>query len=332
MAPFPTYTSSQCRQLYDRINLPAIHRHDPGDASHEVATGYKTYGTERAVAYLTALQQAFLLHVPFENLELHYSHHKIISIDPAVIFDKIITQSTGRGGYCMENNMLFATFLRSLGFDIYMTGARVSNASQPTANDEDTEVGFTGFGHQVTIITLADGGRYLVDVGFGNGGPTRPMLLLDRAECERLPPDQKARMVYGPRPGCENAEAAKVWMYERTVPGKEGWLLAYCFPDRVEFTAEDFGVMNHFTSTGRTSFFTYSVICSKFFASRDGVIVGHVTLFGDSIKVEKRGEKETVVEFATERERVEGLEEWLDVRLSEVQRKEIVGMVSALPS
>lgn len=237
----------------------------------------------------------------------------------------------------MENNMLFATFLRSLGFDMYMTGAKVSDASQPARPGSGSGrdgLGFTGLGHQVTIVTI-EGERYLVDVGFGNGGPTTPMLLKDGVESERLPPNQKARMIFAPRPGAEKPEAAKVWMYERTIPGKEseGWLPAYCFPDSVELEMGDFGVMNHFTSTARTSFFTYSVICSKF--ARDegsGEILGHVTLFGDSIKVERRGEKETVAELKDEPQRIQGLEEWLGVRLSEAQQGGIKGMVSALSS
>lgn len=330
MPPLPTYTSSQCHQIYDRINLPAEYRYEPGTDSRSAATNPSD------LAYLTALQQAFLVNIPFENLELHYSAHKTISIDPSIIFDKIVTQDTGRGGYCMENNMLFATFLRSLGFKIYMAGAKVSDANQPTSTkSERDDVGFTGFGHQVTIVTI-DGERYLVDVGFGNGGPTTPMLLRDGAESERMPPGQKARMAYVTRPGAESAEAAKVWMYERTIPGKEeaGWLPGYCFPDGVEFTMADFGVMNHTTSTARTSFFTYSVICSKFMAGEgdDGGILGHVTLFGNNVKVERRGKKETVMEIGTEEERVAALKDWLGVRLSEVQRGGIKGMVSALPS
>lgn len=329
MPSFPTYNTAQCHAIYNRIALPTHHRHEPGTASRSAARS-----AENGLPYLTALQQAALLHVPFENLELHYSHHKTISANPAVIYDKIITQDTGRGGYCMENNMLFATFLRSLGFDIYMTGAKVSDAEQPTSNDEGAGPGFTGFGHQVTIVTIG-GERYLVDVGFGNGGPTRPLLLKHGAESERLPPKQKARMVFVPRPGAENVEAAKVWMYERTLPGKEdeGWLPAYCFPEGFEFAMEDFDVMNHFTSTARRSFFTYSVICSKFVAEdgkEDEGIVGHVTLFGNKVKVERKGKKETVAELSTEKERVKVLEEWLSVRLSETQKKGIQGMVTAL--
>lgn len=332
MAALPTYTSEQCRAIYDRINLPSRHRQEPGEASRRVANS--TQGLE----YLTALQQHFLLSIPFENLELHYSSHKTISVDPAVIFSKIIAQGTGRGGYCMENNMLFATFLRSLGFRLYMTGGKVSDAEQPTSQAEHEGVGFTGFGHQVTIVRL-EGKRYLVDVGFGNGGPTTPMLLEHGAESVRLPPNQKARMVYRPRPGAEDPEASRVWIYERTVAGKEdrGWLPAYCFPDAMEFTMKDFGVMNHFTSTSRTSFFTYSVICSRFVAAGEeddgpGEIVGHVTLFGDRVKKEVGGVKETVEELGTEGKRVRALGEWFGVGLDEVQRVGIRGMVSALPA
>lgn len=325
----PTYTAEECKQVYDRLQLPDHHRHEPGKLSRKMARDPDT-----GLSYLTALQQASILHIPFENLELHYSAHNTISIEPSVIFAKIVTQNTGRGGYCMENNMLFATFLRSLGFNIYMTGGKVSDASQPTSGARHEGVGFTGYGHQVTIVTI-EGRRYLVDVGFGNGGPTAPMLLKSGVEMERLPLGQKARMVFAPRPGAENAEAAKMWIYERMTPGKEdgGWLPVYCFPDSLEFEMADLGVMNHFTSTSRTSFFTYSVICSKFIADeKNGEIVGHITLFGGKIKVEKRGEKETVAELGTESERIKSLEEWLDVRLSGVQRKGINGMVSALPS
>jgi len=77
------------------------------------------------LAYLSALQKYQLARVPFENLELHYSKERHISLDPTDLFDKIVAPRNGRGGYCMENNALFGLVLRSLGFEVIPTGARV---------------------------------------------------------------------------------------------------------------------------------------------------------------------------------------------------------------
>lgn len=47
----------------------------------------------------------------------------MISLDKEDLFEKIVTLE--RGGYCMENNLLFSTVLRTLGFEVVATGARV---------------------------------------------------------------------------------------------------------------------------------------------------------------------------------------------------------------
>jgi arylamine N-acetyltransferase len=80
---------------------------------------------EDALALLSALQKFQLSKVPFENLELHYSQERQISLDPEDLFEKIVVSNNGRGGYCMENNTFFGTVLKSLGFEVIPTGARV---------------------------------------------------------------------------------------------------------------------------------------------------------------------------------------------------------------
>lgn len=84
-----------------------------------------------ARVFLEVLQRHHLAAVPFENLSLHYSVHRSISIDTQGVFNKIAQPGSGRGGYCMENNTLFGAVLQSLGYSVTSVGGRVNEAVQP---------------------------------------------------------------------------------------------------------------------------------------------------------------------------------------------------------
>lgn len=120
------YSAFQLSAYYERIELPAAHRHEPGSASSEAARD-----VERGLVFLTALQRHHLASIPFENLDLHYNKNHAIHIDPPHVFQKIVETGRGRGGYCHESNGLFGVVLRSLGFDVYPTAARINSAIQP---------------------------------------------------------------------------------------------------------------------------------------------------------------------------------------------------------
>ena len=77
------------------------------------------------IAFLTALHTHNISTIPYDNLTLHYSASKKIVIDPQHTFRKIVTDGRGRGGYCMENSILFNHVLRGLGFDAYTAGVRI---------------------------------------------------------------------------------------------------------------------------------------------------------------------------------------------------------------
>ena len=109
------YTREQLDAYLSYISFPVTKY----KISPEIA---KTYD---GLAYLVALQKYQLARVPFENLELHYSKERHISLDPNDLFDKIVLCRNGRGGFCMENNGLFGVVLKSLGFEVIPTGARV---------------------------------------------------------------------------------------------------------------------------------------------------------------------------------------------------------------
>ena len=122
------YTPEQIQLYYDRIQLPHSYRNEIDSQKARTQEGLK---------FLTVLKKYQLAAVPFENLELHYSFHHTITLDPDHLFEKIVGRQAGRGGYCMENNCLFGTVLRSLGYDVFSIGARVNTAIESVAANKN---------------------------------------------------------------------------------------------------------------------------------------------------------------------------------------------------
>jgi N-hydroxyarylamine O-acetyltransferase len=125
-----------------RMNLDAYFRRIGYDGSHT-----PTLDT------LRRLHRAHMLSVPFENLDIHLGRR--IVLDETRLFDKIVEQK--RGGFCYEQNGLFAAVLRELGYDVTLLEARV--------HARDWESG-TPFDHLTLVVQLEE--RWLVDVGFGD--------------------------------------------------------------------------------------------------------------------------------------------------------------------
>lgn len=118
---------------------------------------------------LKALQQAHLAAIPFENLEIVTGGE--IRIDLESLQDKLVRRR--RGGYCHEQNTLFATVLDRLGFEVEGRNARM------LMGDDARTV--TPLGHTTLVVKVA-GGDWLVDVGVGNVGPREPILLEEDSE------------------------------------------------------------------------------------------------------------------------------------------------------
>lgn len=82
--------------------------------------------TAPSPAFLRTLHTHQICTVPYENLSLHYSPDRKISLDPQVLFEKFVGGGkNGRGGYCMENSIFFNHVLKGLGFRVYTAGARI---------------------------------------------------------------------------------------------------------------------------------------------------------------------------------------------------------------
>lgn len=109
---------------------------------------------EPTLETLRALHRAHLYAIPYENLDIHLG--RTLTLEPALIFDRLVTQR--RGGWCFEMNGLFAWALRELGFEVTLLGAVVNRVAAPPKPKPD---------HLVLLVRLDK--PHLADVGFGDG-------------------------------------------------------------------------------------------------------------------------------------------------------------------
>lgn len=140
------------------------------------------YGGERApvLATLRALQLQHLLAIAFENLDALAGRD--IRLDVESLQRKLVRGA--RGGYCFEQNLLFAHVLRSLGFEVTALAGRVVWDRPPGETRART--------HMLLLVDLPEG-KYLCDVGFGGLTPTGPLRLV--AGTEQATPHETFRIV-----------------------------------------------------------------------------------------------------------------------------------------
>jgi len=115
-------------------------------------------------ATLDALHLAHVGCIPFENLDILLG--RPIRLDLPRLMAKLVR--SGRGGYCFENNLLFAAVLEALGFEVQRLAARVRrNADRVRART-----------HMLLRVALDDG-PWICDVGFGGYGLLKPLPLVE---------------------------------------------------------------------------------------------------------------------------------------------------------
>lgn len=182
---------------------------------------------------LHALQRAHLDAVAFENLDVITGGG--VRLDLASLQDKLVYQR--RGGYCHEQNILFATVLDRIGFDVSGRSARI------LMGDDAQEL--SAVGHTCLNVHL-DGTDWLVDVGVGHLGPRGPVPLREGVEI---------------RHDC--------WLYRMDRTGEGRWLLQYHRHDGwfnvYQFSAEpyyrvDYEDHNYTVSTHPESHFVHRIV------------------------------------------------------------------------
>jgi arylamine N-acetyltransferase len=127
--------------------------------------------TDISIKTLSALQEAHLSSVPYENLDILAGKHN--SLAPASLYERIVVKH--RGGYCFELNGLFAWLLEKLGFQFVEYFGR-------WLKYEPIEIPQRR--HRIPRVEL-EGKSYIADVGLGHFGSPWPLLLEEGVEQEQ---------------------------------------------------------------------------------------------------------------------------------------------------
>lgn len=180
---------------------------------------------------LTALHRAHVRAVPFENLDVALG--RPVPLDVKSLQAKLVERR--RGGYCYEQNSLFAAALERIGFAVTARGAR--NRSRGAALPPVT--------HALLVVAV-EGEQWLADVGFGWQGPLEPVPLRDGARVEQ------SGWTFGIA-----VEDEGIHVLRSLRP--QGWADLYAFSPQTLYPG-DFTVMNHYSSSHPQSRFIGQVV------------------------------------------------------------------------
>lgn len=186
-------------------------------------------------ATLAALVEAHTATIPFENLNPFLGLP--VSLAPDALVDKLVRNR--RGGYCYEQNGLFAHVLETIGFEFVPLAARVQwnvPDGAPTART-----------HKLLLVKLAEGPA-LADVGFGGAVCTGVLDL--EADIPQATPHERFRLV----------ETDGQWQQQIEVKGE--WRPTYRF-DLTPQLAVDDELGNWWTSANPASHFTFTLIAAR---------------------------------------------------------------------
>lgn len=195
------------------------------------------YAGERTPT-LQTLRELHWLHteaIPFENLDSLLK--RPVQLDGESLERKLVSQR--RGGYCFEQNGLFALVLEALGFRVTRLGARVVYLGDPH-----------GFPPQLHMLLRVDVGdeSWIADVGFGGLVLTGPLRLA--VDVAQETPHEPFRIV----------RWRDEYLMEAMV--RDAWVPLYRFT-LVEQAASDYEVGNWYVSTHPSSLFVNSLMASR---------------------------------------------------------------------
>jgi N-hydroxyarylamine O-acetyltransferase len=182
---------------------------------------------------LEALHLAHATSIPYENLDVLLK--RPIRLDLTSLQDKLI--HSGRGGYCYEQNSLFAAVLRQLGFTVTTLAARVryrTTQALPRTH--------------MTLLVQADGKEFLADVGFGSSGLLLPV---PRSDCS-----ESRQFAWSYRVSAE--DSLSVLQLRRD----GAWIDLYAFSLEPQEPA-DYEMANYYVSTNPASRFVHTMTAQK---------------------------------------------------------------------
>ncbi|CAN5309395.1 N-hydroxyarylamine O-acetyltransferase [soil metagenome] len=174
--------------------------------------------------------------IPFENLNplLKYT----VNLNLNSLREKLLR--SGRGGYCFEQNALFAHNLELLGFKVKRLSARVlwnipEGVTAPRV-------------HMLLLVNLHQEGKYIADVGFGGQSLTGPVKLV--MEEAQQTPHKPFRII----------PSGEEYILQSQV--QEQWKSLYLF-SLLEQLPQDYEAPNWYTSNHPKSIFTSNLIAAR---------------------------------------------------------------------
>lgn len=222
------------------------------------------------LATLEALHARHPIAIPFENLATLMGHP--VPLELEAVERKLVGE--GRGGYCFEQNLLFAAALEALGFELESLAARVTWGREP---------GDVGARTHMVLLVRVDGEQYLCDVGFGGLTLTTP-LRLEPGVPQAGTHEQFRIDRYGERE------------YELLVELEAHWRSMYRF-DLQPQAPVDYEVLNHYVATHPESHFRSVLMAARRTPDgRHALVNGRVTRYEARFEAERR-EVETVEEL-----------------------------------
>jgi N-hydroxyarylamine O-acetyltransferase len=192
--------------------------------------------TGKCVPTLEVLRQLHLAHathIPFENLDVLL--RRPIRLDLPSLEAKLINGR--RGGYCFEQNLLFAGVLEQIGFRLTRLAARVRTGTKRLLPRT----------HMLLAVEV-EGQSWLADVGFGGEGPLEPVSLIPGEESSQF------GWIYGvaTEPGC------LVLRLQRA----GAWQVLYAFTLEPQEQV-DYELANYYVSTHPDSIFTQTLTAQR---------------------------------------------------------------------
>lgn len=175
----------------------------------------------------------------------------------------------------------------------------------------------------VNLVTLADGKKYMVDVGFG-AGPTRPLPL---ASGKVWPGFKQMRLVHeNIAPSTDPGQ--RLWIYQSRKPSTDDWMATYCFTE-LAYLPDDFETMNFFNSQRPKTWFMQEIVMVKLEMENEE-LVGMVQLMGAEVKRSRGKQTETLMSCKSEGDRLKALKTWFGIELEESDVRGIKGLVTEL--
>ncbi|HET9398002.1 MAG TPA: arylamine N-acetyltransferase [Sphingomicrobium sp.] len=191
---------------------------------------------EPTLAVLRKLTELHPAAIAFEAIDVLLDRG--IDISPQAVDSKLIDRR--RGGYCYEQNSLFARVLRAIGFEVDNLASHVRWMSEPgTALPPLT--------HRVLRVTI-DGVPWLADVGFGSCVPTAP-LRMDVVDRQQTRHETYRIVRMGPQ-----------WLLQALV--EDDWKPVYSIAAE-PWLDRQYEMANWYTSTHPQSHFRHRLIVTR---------------------------------------------------------------------